>query len=237
MLRRVLVVEDDPHTAELLRMHVSHLPCEVHIAYDGAVALAQAQANRYDLILLDIMLPGMNGIDVCSRLRLETIYTPIIMVTAKATETDRVLGLALGADDYVTKPFSVAELLARVKAIFRRIEYLKNVTPQSEQQIMHAGRLSINGERRDVILDGKSIKLTPTEFDLLLHFARHPGRVFSRGDVLNHVWGYNYCGNHHIVDSHIHRLREKIEDDLHKPEYVRTVRGVGYKFVETLPKT
>jgi DNA-binding response OmpR family regulator len=236
MSRRVLVVEDDRDIAELVRMHLSDLPCEVHIAYDGAVALAEAQANSYDLILLDIMLPGMNGIDVCRQLRAKNIYTPIIMLTSKSTEIDRVLGLEMGADDYLTKPFSIPELVARVKAIFRRIENLSNSGTQTTPQVIHAGILSIDGEKRNVTLNGKSIELTAKEFDLLLHFARHPGRVYSRSELLDHVWGYTHSGYEHTVNSHINRLRAKIEADPNKPDFVQTVWGVGYKFTETAPK-
>ncbi len=236
MSRRVLVVEDDRDIAELVRMHLSDVPCEVSIAYDGAVALAEAQANQYDLILLDIMLPGMNGIDVCRQLRARNIYTPIIMLTSKSTEIDRVLGLEMGADDYLTKPFSIPELVARVKAIFRRVDNLSTTGAQATTQVIHAGHLSIDGEKRSVTLAGKAIELTAKEFDLLFHFARHPGRVYSRSELLDHVWGYTHSGYEHTVNSHINRLRAKIERDPNKPEFVQTVWGVGYKFTETPQK-
>jgi DNA-binding response OmpR family regulator len=229
-------VEDDRDIAELVRMHLSDLPCEVQIAYDGAVALAEAQAHQFDLILLDIMLPGMNGIDVCRQLRARNIHTPIIMLTSKSTEIDRVLGLEMGADDYLTKPFSIPELVARVKAIFRRIDNLNATGAQPALQVISAGRLSIDGEKRNVNLSGKAIELTAKEFDLLFHFARHPGRVYSRSELLDHVWGYTHSGYEHTVNSHINRLRAKIERDPNKPEFVQTVWGVGYKFTENPPK-
>lgn len=236
MSRRVLIVEDDRDIAELVRMHLSDLPCEVQIAYDGAVALAEAQAHQFDLILLDIMLPGMNGIDVCRQLRARNIHTPIIMLTSKSTEIDRVLGLEMGADDYLTKPFSIPELVARVKAIFRRIDNLSATGAQPALQVINAGRLSIDGEKRNVKLGGKAIELTAKEFDLLVHFARHPGRVYSRSELLDHVWGYTHSGYEHTVNSHINRLRAKIERDPNKPEFVQTVWGVGYKFTEVPPR-
>jgi DNA-binding response OmpR family regulator len=236
MSRRVLVVEDDRDIAELVRMHLSDLPCEVQVAYDGAVALAEAQAGKLDLILLDLMLPGMNGIDVCRQLRAKAIHTPIIMLTSKSTEIDRVLGLEMGADDYLTKPFSIPELLARVKAIFRRVDNLSTTGAQAATQTIDAGRLRIDGEKRSVNLGGKPIELTAKEFDLLMHFARHPGRVYTRSELLDHVWGYTHSGYEHTVNSHINRLRAKIETDPNKPEFIQTVWGVGYKFGEDTHK-
>jgi DNA-binding response OmpR family regulator len=232
MQRRVLVIEDHQEIAELLRLHLIDLSCEVDLAFDGTQGLAQAEANRYDLVILDLMLPGINGLDICKRLRTKSAYTPILIITSKASEFDRVLGLELGADDYLTKPFSVIELMARVKAIFRRVDALGTAPPSVPPKKIVVGEIEIDIDRRVVTLAGESIELTAKEFDLLAFFAAHPGRVFNRGQLLDKVWGYSHSGYEHTVNSHINRLRAKIEKDPANPRYILTVWSVGYKFAE-----
>ena len=232
MARQVLVVEDDKDIAVLLELHLKDLHCEVKVVHDGAVGLREAQVRRYDLLILDLMLPGMEGLEVCRRLRAESVYTPVLMLTSRSSELERVLGLEMGADDYLTKPFSIVELIARVKAIFRRVDALTLAAAMPEE--IRAAELSIQPDRRKVTLAGKEVELTAKEFDLLLHFARNPGRVYTRGQLLDHVWGYQHSGYEHTVNSHINRLRAKIERDVDRPRFVQTVRGVGYKFNEAV---
>jgi len=229
MARQVLVIEDDADIARLVQLQLADLGCAVTLAGDGASGLAEAQARDYDLVILDLMLPGIDGLEICRRLRARPGYVPILMLTARSGELDRVLGLEMGADDYLTKPFSVLELVARVKALFRRVDSLASRSAQAEQVIENGG-LRIDVERRQVALDGRPVELTATEFDLLLHFARHPGRVFSRSQLLDQVWGYSHSGYEHTVNTHINRLRAKIEANPNRPEYVQTVWGVGYRF-------
>jgi DNA-binding response OmpR family regulator len=234
----ILIVEDNPEIAELLRLHLSMNGYETEHAGTGQGALAAARETEVDLIILDIMLPGPSGLDICRILRSEGIATPVLMLTAKSTETDRVIGLELGADDYLTKPFSIPELLARVKAILRRVEL--DAKPGSDlPDRVRVGGLEIDVGQRRVEIGGKAIELTAREFDLLHHFAAHPGRVFTRQQLLDSVWGYGHDGYEHTVNSHINRLRAKIEADPAKPDYVLTVWGVGYKFnsdLESRPK-
>lgn len=232
---RVLVIEDNRDLAHIVAMHLEDLNMKVDKSYNGKDGYQLASKNNYDLILLDIMMPGMNGVDVCRELRNKKIHTPIIMLTAKTSEVDRVLGLEMGADDYLTKPFSIRELVARVKAVIRRNDVYKEPTteqePQQEEKLVRGG-LDINIEKRLVLLDGKKIDLTATEFDLLVFFAKQPGLVFSRSQLLDKVWGYGHEGYEHTVNSHINRLRAKIEKDAANPYYILTVWGVGYKFTE-----
>ncbi len=233
MTRKVLVVEDNPDIAKLVSLHLKDLGCEVVLAADGLRGLEEARARRYDLIILDLMLPGMDGLELCRRLRGETDYTPILMLTAKSSEVDRVVGLEIGADDYLTKPFSISELLARVKAIFRRVDALGAGRPPAPKRL-NLGAMAIDVEKRSVTVAGQVIDLTAKEFDLLLQFAEHPGRVYSRQQLLDLVWGTGHMGYEHTVNSHINRLRGKIEDNPAEPEYVLTVWGVGYKFNDRL---
>jgi DNA-binding response OmpR family regulator len=232
MQRSVLVIEDEPEIANLVKLHVKDLGCHVKLAFDGIVGFAETEAKNYDLIILDLMLPGMDGLEVCRRLRSKSNYTPVLMLTAKSTELDRVLGLEMGADDYLVKPFSIMELVARVKAIFRRLDALSATSPQSPMKILRARDLVIDPARREATLNGKIVELTSKEFDLLLHFAQNPGRVYSRAQLLDKVWGYEHSGYEHTVNSHINRLRTKIEKDASNPEYILTVWSVGYKFTE-----
>ena len=234
MTRRVLVVEDDPDIGRLVTLQLTELGCESRLIDDGVTALAEAQAGRYDLVILDIMLPRMDGLQICRRLREQERYTPILMLTAKSSEIDRVLGLELGADDYLTKPFSMLELAARVKGVFRRADQVeadkKEAAP--EAQLIEADDLRIDLQRHEVQVAGKPVELTAKEFELLVYFARCPGRVFTRAQLLDQVWGYSHSGYEHTVNSHINRLRTKIETDPGNPDYIQTVWGVGYKFAD-----
>lgn len=232
MSRKILIIEDNEDLAHLLKIHLSDLFYKVDLAFDGVTGLAKAEANTYDLVILDIMLPGMDGLEICRRLRSGPAYTPILMLTSKSSELDRVLGLEIGADDYVTKPFSVRELLARVKAIFRRVEGLQAGISGAKKKRLSVGDLSIDSEKRMVNLKDKTVDLTAKEFDLLLYFAQHPGNVYTRSQLLDQVWGYGHDGYEHTVNSHINRLRAKIEDDPAHPRYIMTVWGVGYKFTD-----
>ena len=232
--RRVLVVEDDPDIGRLVTLQLAELGCESRLIDDGVSALAEAQSGRYDLIILDIMLPRMDGLTICKRLRSAERHTPILMLTAKSSELDRVLGLELGADDYLTKPFSMLELAARVKGVFRRAEVAaaaREAESPHAQLIEHDG-LRIDLARHEAKLDGRPIELTAKEFELLAHFARAPGRVFTRAQLLDHVWGYSHSGYEHTVNSHINRLRSKIESDPGNPAFIQTVWGVGYRFAD-----
>jgi DNA-binding response OmpR family regulator len=235
MQRRVLVVEDHAEISDLVRLHLRDLGCSVTVAADGLSGVAEAEARRYDLIILDIMLPGMDGLEILRRIRAKSMYTPVLMLTSKSTELDRVLGLEMGADDYLSKPFSVMELSARVKALFRRVDAMGQKAEETGKPL-EFDRLKIDADRRTVTIDGKPVELTAKEFDLLMHFARNPGRVFTRSQLLDQVWGYTHSGYEHTVNSHINRLRAKIERDAANPEFVLTVWGVGYKFTETTPE-
>ncbi len=231
MSRRILVIEDNRDIAHLLQLHLNDAAYTVELATDGVEGLARLRAGRYDLVILDLMLPRLDGLEVCRRLRTGGNHTPVLMLTAKSAELDRVLGLEIGADDYLTKPFSIRELLARVKALFRRVDVLADER-ESMLPLIRAGGLVINPETRSVLVNGRAVELTAKEFDLLFHLARHAGRVYSRTQLLNEVWGYGHDGYEHTVNSHINRLRAKIEDSAAAPKYVLTVWGVGYKFTD-----
>lgn len=229
--KAVLVVEDERDIAQLLRLHLQECCNRVEWADNGDDGLRLAQSLPWDLIILDLRLPGMNGLDICRQLRGSQSYVPILMLTAKSTELDRVLGLEIGADDYLTKPFSVQELMARVKAIFRRCEALRQQPAAANaHQMFEGGALQLDIEKRQVLCQGQMLELTAREFDLLHHFMAHPGRVFSRAQLLDSVWGYGHDGYDHTVNSHINRLRAKIEPDPAEPTYIITVWGVGYRF-------
>ncbi len=234
MNRSVLVIEDRQDIANLIKLHLMDLSCDVQLAFDGITGLAEAETKTYDLIVLDLMLPGMDGLEVCRRVRGRSNYIPILIVTAKATELDRVLGLELGADDYLTKPFSILELVARVKALFRRMDALAANTVSSTLKPIRSGDIVVDPAKREVTLGNKPVSLTFKEFDLLLHFARNPGRVYSRLQLLDLVWGYGHDGYEHNVNCHINRLRAKIEKSHAKPKFILTVRGVGYKFADAM---
>ena len=235
---RALIIEDSREIADLLRLHLRDIGCEADVATNGKRGLALAARGRYDLVVLDLMLPEMDGLAVCREIRTLPGYVPILMLTAKSTELDRVLGLEMGADDYLTKPFSVRELQARVKALFRRVEALSSQASGAGDagagETIERGALRIETGKRRVSIGGREVALTAREFDLLTHFARRPGQVFNRAQLLDQVWGYNHEGYEHTVNSHINRLRAKIEPDPSKPEYVLTVWGVGYRFSDRL---
>ncbi|APW36840.1 DNA-binding response regulator [Rhodoferax koreense] len=226
--KRVLIVEDDAHIAELLRLHLQDEGYAVVHAADGHAGVRELERGAWDALVLDLMLPGVDGLEICRRARAMTRYTPIIIISARSSEVHRILGLELGADDYLAKPFSVLELVARVRALLRRTEAMAR-NARMESGRLDFGKLSIDPLPREVSMDGKPIELTPREFDLLYFFARHPGRVFSRLDLLNQVWGYQHDGYEHTVNTHINRLRMKIEDDPAAPSRILTVWGRGYK--------
>ncbi len=232
MSSRILVVEDDNDIAHLLELHLRDMSFVVTLASDGEQGLSLALKRRHDLIILDLMLPKLDGLEVCRRLRSAANHTPILMLTARSSELDRVLGLELGADDYLTKPFSIKELLARVKAILRRVQLLEKEQPLSPAERIEINGLGIDTVGRVVTVNEKQVELTAREFDLLLYFALNPGRVCSRAHLLDRVWGYGHEGYEHTVNSHINRLRKKIESDPAHAQYILTVWGVGYKFSE-----
>ncbi len=228
--KRVLIVEDDVHIANLLRMHLRDEGYEVTHAATGDEGLRLVEEQPWSALVLDLMLPGVDGLEICKRARAMARYTPIIITSARASEVHRILGLELGADDYLAKPFSMLELVARVKALLRRVEAL------AENARLDAGLIEVAGLRIDPIarsaqVDGRVLDLTPREFDLLAFFARHPDQVYSRMDLLNQVWGYQHDGYEHTVNTHINRLRNKIEHDPAAPQRIQTVWGRGYKLV------
>jgi DNA-binding response OmpR family regulator len=226
--KKVLIVEDEPDIAELLALHMRDLYRDVTVAADGHAGMRLAHARQWDLIILDLRLPGPDGLSICRSLRRDNAYVPILMLTSKSSELDRVLGLELGADDYVTKPFSVSELMARVKAIFRRVD--AQTRPEADAcGAVNVGAIRIDPATRQVSVQDQPVELTAREFDLLLHFARNPGHVFRRSQLLDSVWGYGHEGYEHTVNSHINRLRAKIEPDPSRPSCIVTVWGVGYK--------
>ena len=240
--RQILVIEDDRDLSQLVQMHLRDAGYSCQISADGAEGLAQLESRDYDLIVLDLTLPRTDGLEITRQVRARTRYTPIIMVTSRGDELDRVLGLELGADDYLAKPFSMRELLARVKAVLRRGEALEGgqtrdaACPASHpcegETVIESGGMKIEIEKREVRVDGHEAHLTAKEFDLLHHFACHPGRVYTRLQLLDAIWGLGYEGYEHTVNSHINRLRAKIEADPAHPKYLLTVWGVGYKFAE-----
>lgn len=233
MPRNILVIEDNPDISELVSLHLRDYGHSVEVAMDGEVGFRRAMSGEFQLIILDLMLPGMNGLEICSKLRANSIFVPILMLTAKSSEVDRVVGLETGADDYLIKPFSIHELLARVKAIFRRVELSSAKQHPEGERIICAG-MEIDIEKREVRIRGNRVELTAKEFDLLAQFAAHPGKVYSRKQLLDLVWGYQHDGYEHTVNSHINRLRNKIEPDPTKPEFLLTVWGVGYKFNDAI---
>ena len=226
--KRILVIEDEGDIAELIRLHLDDRGFAVAIARDGNTGLRKASMGSWDLVVLDLRLPGMDGLEICRRLRQDSNSVPILMLTSKSSELDRVLGLEIGADDYVTKPFSVLELIARVKAILRRAELARGSLATNNGEV-RAGCVNIDPSTRCATIRGEAVELTAKEFDLLLHFATNPGRVFRRLELLDGVWGYGHEGYEHTVNSHINRLRAKIEEDPARPELIVTVWGVGYK--------
>lgn len=232
MARKILIVEDDPDISNLVSLHLSELDFDVEIASDGVSGLHRATEGNHDLVILDLTLPGLDGLEICRRIRSGPTYVPILMLTARDSEVDRVLGLETGADDYLAKPFSVLELVARARALFRRVDALSSSQSKEDQDSITVGDLLIEPHRRRVVARGESVLLTAKEFDLLLHFAQNSGRVFTRAQLLDSVWGYGHEGYEHTVNSHINRLRGKVEADPSQPRYIRTVWGVGYRFLD-----
>lgn len=224
---KVLIVEDDPAAAELLSLHLSEAGFHVTCASDGIKGLELGRLQRYDLIILDLMLPGKNGLEICRELRKADPSTPIMMLTSRGEEVDKVLGLELGADDYVTKPFGSREIVARANALCRR----SRAAMEAGEAPINAHGLTIDPGSRTAHLDGKAIDLTSTEFDLLLFLAKNAGRAFTREQLLNRVWGYTSSVYEHTVNTHINRLRTKIEESPASPFFIQTVWGVGYRFV------
>ncbi len=227
--KKILIVEDDADIAQLLQLHLNSEGYQITHAADGTQGMALLDEGGWDALILDLMLPGADGLDICRHARTMTRYTPIIIISARSSETHRVLGLELGADDYLAKPFSMLELVARVKALFRRQQAMVN-NLRMDAGVLHFGGLTIDPLSREVSLAGSPVELTPREFDLLYFFARHPNRVFSRLDLLNQVWGYQHEGYEHTVNTHINRLRIKIEVNPAEPLRILTVWGKGYKF-------
>lgn len=228
--RQILVIEDEQDLASLLVLHLSELPALVEVANDGERGLEQALSRDWDVIVLDLRLPKIGGLDVCREVRLHNPTVPILMLTARSSELDRVLGLELGADDYLTKPFSVLELQARIKALLRRAAHGTKSEGNCVPTSLEAGTLKVDREQRRAWLGVEEIILTPREFDLLWHFVSHPGRVFTRAELLSTVWGYGHDGYDHTVNSHINRLRAKLGDERTEANYIHTVWGVGYRF-------
>ena len=228
----ILVAEDQADIRDLLVMNLRSAGYDVAAVADGAAALASQADSASDLLILDLMMPALDGLEVCKALRARGHSTPILMLTAKSTELDRVLGLELGADDYLTKPFSLAELLARVKALLRRAEMQRAAPDGTAARVLRNGSLEIEPAKRKVRHGGSAVDFTALEFDLLLHFASHPGHVFSRAQLLNAVWGYTHDGYEHTVTTHINRLRAKLEADPMRPQLILTVRGAGYRMRE-----
>jgi two-component system, OmpR family, alkaline phosphatase synthesis response regulator PhoP len=228
-MEKILIVEDDNNIAELVAINLRDAGCEVTIENDGLAGHDRAMRDSFNLLILDINLPKMSGLDICKNVRKHRRYIPIMMMTAKSDENDIVLGLEVGADDYITKPFSVKELVARVKAVLRRTQ-AANSDLQKSGKVLNFPDLTIDTENRAVILRGERVDLTPKEYDLLYTLAKKPGRSYSRQQLLDTVWGYEFEGLEHTVNSHINRLRIKVEKDIQNPTYILTTWGVGYRF-------
>ncbi|WP_026671592.1 response regulator transcription factor [Alkalihalobacterium bogoriense] len=234
MSQRILVVDDEESIVTLLQFNLEQAGFHVVTAMDGNTALQLAKNQQFDLVVLDLMIPEIDGLDVCKQMRLNKIMTPILMLTAKDDEFDKVLGLELGADDYMTKPFSPREVVARVRAILRRVGQVQTIQEgnQSDDTIIQIGEVEIFPDNYEVLYNKIPMDLTPKEFELLLYLANHKGRVLTRDQLLNAVWNYEFVGDTRIVDVHISHLREKIEPNTKKPIYIKTIRGLGYKLEE-----
>lgn len=230
-MKKVVVIEDDKDIAELVGVHLEDQNCVVRTFHNGKKGFEHASNNDFDLLILDINLPGMNGIEICRKLREANINDPILMLTARSEEIDKVLGLESGADDYLSKPFGVREFVARVNVIFRRQDRNRKVE-ESDTEVIKCRELAIDKRMRKVTLDGVRVDLTPKEFDLLYLLASNPGVTYDRKDLLNLVWNYDFEGYEHTVNSHINRLRSKIEETPNNPKFVLTTWGVGYRFCD-----
>src|SRR5690606_1936363 len=231
MLKKILIIEDEHSIATLLSYNLVQAGYETIVAYDGKEGYEMAISEKPSLIVLDLMLPSMDGVEVCKSLRQQKINTPIIMLTAKGDEFDKVLGLELGADDYMTKPFSPREVVARIKAVLRRVQTTPTEAHDSSAPLI-LGNLSVYPERFEVFLNDEQIEFTPKEFELLVYLMENKNRVLTRDQLLSAVWKYDFAGDTRIVDVHISHLREKIEENSRKPVFIKTIRGLGYKFEE-----
>ncbi|TGB04084.1 response regulator transcription factor [Halobacillus salinus] len=229
MEQKILIVDDEESIVTLLKYNIEQAGYETEVAYAGNDALEKASETSFDLIVLDVMLPGMDGMEVCKQLRQKQVDTPILMLTAKDDEFDKVLGLELGADDYLTKPFSPREVVARIKAILRR---MVREPAEVEEDFIKIADLTIYPEQYEATIKEDPLTFTPKEFELLLYLAKNLGRVLSRDQLLSAVWNYDFAGDTRIVDVHVSHLREKIEPDTKKPSYIKTIRGLGYKMEE-----
>lgn len=234
MSKKILVIEDDLDLSGILEDQLKDAGYTVTVTNNGADGLQLAAKQEHDLIVLDLMLPEIDGLEVCRQIRAMPGYTPILMLTALSSEIDKVVGLEMGADDYMTKPFSLRELIARIKSILRREESMQADTREEEPETLQRGDLIIDLGKRRVTRSGTPIELTGKEFDLLVHFARKPGRVYSRQQLLDQVWGYGFEGYAYTVNTHINKLRSKLEPDRDDPRYIQTVWGVGYRFSDDL---
>lgn len=230
-MKDILIIEDDPNIIELVKIHLNDINCNTVSCSHGAEGLQKALSSNFDLIILDLNLPGVSGFEICRELRAEKDFTPIMMLTAKSEEIDKILGLEIGADDYLTKPFSVREFIARVKAILRRTE-INMTAGKSAGGVIVFGDLSLDPQKRKLMINTTKVDLTQKEFDLLYLLISNPGKSYSRENLLSLVWGYEFSGYEHTVNSHINRLRAKIETDMAKPRYILTTWGIGYRFAE-----
>ncbi len=226
--KSILVVEDEPAIAEAVRARLSSEGYRVRVAHDGPQAIRTAAEDRPDLVVLDLMLPGMDGLEVCREIQ-KREWIPVLMLTARSEEADKVAGFAVGADDYLTKPFSMRELAARVRAIIRRMQRIEDMTPSDS---VVRSDLTVDAARRRVLKGSEEVPLTPLEFEILLTLARSPGVVMSRDQLMDRVWGYRDYAGGRVVDSHVARIRRKLGDEAAEPRYIRTVHGVGYAFRE-----
>jgi two-component system alkaline phosphatase synthesis response regulator PhoP len=233
MKKKILVVDDEPSISMLIEFNLKLVGYEVHCVYDGEAVFEAIQTFRPDLIILDLMLPKMDGFQVCRKLRNQNNLVPIIMLTAMQDLSDKIAGLDNGADDYMTKPFSPQELISRIQAIIRRIQTLPSA---NENAPINIGQISVQPDQREVRVKGEAIELTPKEFELLLFLVKHRGKVLSRQQLLHGVWDYHFLGDTRIVDVHISHLRDKIENNARNPEYIVTIRNVGYKLTEPAVK-
>jgi two-component system alkaline phosphatase synthesis response regulator PhoP len=233
-MKKVLVVDDEPSILTLLTFNLEKEGYQVTTAEDGTHGFEQALTNQYDFIILDLMLPGMDGLEITKALRQEKIDTPILMLTARDDQVDKIIGLEMGADDYLTKPFSPREVLARMKAIFRRLKIVPPSEEANEQMKapLAIGEITVDEENYEVWVRGRKIELTPKEFELLVYFIKRKGRVINRETLLERIWQYDFAGQSRIVDVHVSHLRDKIELDPKRPVYLQTVRGFGYRFQE-----
>ncbi len=232
-MTKVLIIEDDKHIQELLNIHLLDLNCTVVKEADGLLGYDLLLTQTWDLLILDLMLPSMNGLDICKKIRTLNKQLPILMLTAKSEEIDKLLGLEIGADDYLTKPFSIREFIARVKALLRRSEIQYDAINSQNILKFDDGNLQIDIEKHQVLCKGKKVDLTVKEFKLLALLVSKPGKSYTRENLLNLVWGYEFTGYEHTVNSHINRLRMKIEPNINNPTYIQTIWGVGYRFSDT----